>query len=450
MAQQLTSKYAIYGLAALSALIHAVLIFYGEWQDRHMRVAYTDIDYHVYSDAAHHVHHGRSAFDRHTYRYTPLLAWLLTPNEIIGGWWGKAVFSAAGIISGILIYRITNRNSMYASLWLFSPLTINISTRGSSDSLIILLILLVFHEIKAERLKWAAVWFGLAVHLRIFPIFFALPIIMHFRNWRKVLVFGFISAFVCFGLIGVFYLKDGFRFVYEAYLYHFVRKDHRHNFSLFYYAIYLASSDPASTLSKILTFSGFVPQLGSLLFVGLRFGREDFKFAIFLQTIIFVAFNKVITAQYFLWYFGLLPVALHSVLDERGGKSSTVAQIVATVLLWGVTEVWWLKASYGLEVEGQHNYHNLLASSAALFISQILMCVVFIRAFVRSRAHRKHDKPEEPEVTEAPKRRIRRQIVTADLLEDPKPRASVRSASSRARVRSTSTTKRTTRRRKVE
>ena len=293
------SSLGIYGLALLSALIHAVLIFYGEWQDRHMRVAYTDIDYWVYSDAARHVYNGASAFDRHTYRYTPLLAWMLVPNELVGLWWGKALFSVAGVISGILIFRITNKSLTYASLWLFSPLTINISTRGSSDSLIILLILLVFHELQRGRLLSGAVWFGLSVHLRIFPIFFVVPIIAYIglSNWRQIVKFGVVSGSVCLGLIGLFYIKDGFRFIYEAYLYHLVRKDHRHNFSLFYYAIYLASAEPSSILTKILTFSGFVPQLGSLLFVGIRFGRENFMFAIFLQTIIFVAFNKVITAQ---------------------------------------------------------------------------------------------------------------------------------------------------------
>ena len=66
--------WGIWLIATLSALIHVALIVYGEWQDRHMRVQYTDIDYWVYSDAARHVFHGRSAFDRHTYRYTPLLS----------------------------------------------------------------------------------------------------------------------------------------------------------------------------------------------------------------------------------------------------------------------------------------------------------------------------------------------------------------------------------------
>jgi len=379
------SPYLIYVLTALSALIHAVLIVYGEWQDRSLRVAYTDVDYWVYSDAAAHVYNGRSSFDRHTYRYTPLLAWLLVPNEFLAGWWGKALFSAAGVLCGVLIYRLTNRSTVYASLWLFSPLTINISTRGSSDSLIILLVLLVFHEMKAGRLNWAAVWFGLSVHLRIFPIFFVVPIIVHLRSFRKVFLFGLISGGLCLGLIGLFYLKDGYRFLYEAYLYHLVRKDHRHNFSLFYYAIYLSSSDPSSLLSKVLSFAGFLPQIVSLGIVGLRFGRENFMFAIFLQTVIFVAFNKVITAQYFLWYFGLLPVALHAILDKSEDKLSTISQVLVSVLVWGATEVFWLKASYRLEVEGEHNFLELLAASVSLFLAHILLLVVFIRAFVRAR-----------------------------------------------------------------
>jgi phosphatidylinositol glycan class M len=383
----------IYVLIGLSAVIHAVLIFYGMWRDQNMRVAYTDVDYWVYSDAASHVYNGRSSFDRHTYRYTPLLAWLLVPNEILGGWWGKALFSLAGVSCGWLIYRLTNKNTVYASLWLFSPLTINISTRGSSDSLIVLLILLFFHEMKAGRLNRAAVWFGLSVHLRIFPIFFVVTIIAHLRNWRRVLKFAFVSGAVCVGLIGLFYLKDGYRFIYEAYLYHFARKDHRHNFSLFYYAIYLSSTNPGSFLSRVLTFSGFLPQIVSLAIVGVRFGRENFMFAVFLQTVIFVAFNKVITAQYFLWYFGLFPVALHAVLETGSSNWITIVQIVLSVIVWGITEVFWLKASYRLEVQGENNFLQLLAASVSLFAAHVALIVVFVRAFIQARASKKLEPP---------------------------------------------------------
>lgn len=378
----------IHTVVILSSLIHALMIAFGEYRDKHSHSGYTDIDYWVFSDAARHVYNGQSAFDRHTYRYSPLLAWMLVPNEFTVSWFGKVLFSVAGILSGVLIYRLTGRKLIYASLWLFSPLTINISTRGSCDSFLILFVLSTFYYMRNGHLKTAAIWYGLAVHFRIFPIFFAIPIMFHLRTFRRIFIFGLISASVCCGLVGLFYLKDGYRFIYEAYLYHFVRKDHRHNFSIFYYAIYLASSSVDQTLlTNILTFAGFVPQLMSLVFVGIRFGRESFMFAIFLQTVIFVAFNKVITAQYFLWYFGLLPVALYIVIEEGKMRSvaRTIAEVVVALVLWGVTEVAWLHQSAKLENGGENSYRGMLFASVGLFGSQIALCVVFIRAFINSR-----------------------------------------------------------------
>jgi GPI mannosyltransferase 1 subunit M len=388
--QSESSAWNIQTVVVLSSLIHAVMIAVGEWQDRNTHSGYSDIDYFVFSDAARHVYNGGSAFDRHTYRYSPLLAWLLVPNEFIVSWFGKVLFSIAGVVSGILIYKLTGRKLVYASMWLFSPLTINISTRGSCDSLLILFVLATFYYMRQGHLKTAAIWYGLAVHFRIFPIFFCIPIMFHLRNFRKILVFGMISASVAFGLVGLFYLKDGYRFLYEAYLYHFVRKDHRHNISIFYYAIYLASSVEKGYLTQLLTFAGFVPQILALLFVGIRFGRGSFMFAIFLQTVIFVAFNKVITAQYFLWYFGLLPVVLYIVLEEgvtqsKRVMSRTITQVVVALILWGISEVAWLHQSARLENFSQNSYIGLLTTSIALFASQIILCVVFIRAFVNSR-----------------------------------------------------------------
>lgn len=79
------------------AAVRAALLAWGAWQDAHLAVKFTDIDYEVYTDAAAFMAAGRSPYARSTYRYTPLLAAALLPNVTMHKAWGKVLFCSADL-----------------------------------------------------------------------------------------------------------------------------------------------------------------------------------------------------------------------------------------------------------------------------------------------------------------------------------------------------------------
>lgn len=131
-----------------SAVLRLLLIVYGEWQDSHMEVRYTDIDYFVFSDAADLVSKGKSPFERSTYRYSPLLAFLLIPNSLLHRSWGKLLFSAADLLVGFFVDAILKLRGVPENLrlwsmaaWLFNPFTFTIGTRGNCEPLVCAIVL---------------------------------------------------------------------------------------------------------------------------------------------------------------------------------------------------------------------------------------------------------------------------------------------------------------------
>ena len=114
----------------LSILIRLVLLVYGVYHDAHSPLKYTDVDYYVFTDAARFVHAGQSPYNRETYRYTPLLAWLVLPTAWPGWFsWGKVVFALGDVAAGWIMIVILrgrgmshDRSLKYASIWLLNPM----------------------------------------------------------------------------------------------------------------------------------------------------------------------------------------------------------------------------------------------------------------------------------------------------------------------------------------
>ncbi|GFR42470.1 hypothetical protein Agub_g3378, partial [Astrephomene gubernaculifera] len=180
----------------LAGLVRAGLICWAEYQDRYLSVKYTDIDYVVFTDAARFVAKGDSPYRRSTYRYSPLLAYLMLPNIWLHPAFGKVLFSAADLVAAALMSYILRRTAASPSLrtlallaWLFNPYTATISTRGSCDVLSVLLLLSLLVCLLQGRTLAAGALYGLAVHFRIYPVIYG-PAIMMFLARRALALQG--------------------------------------------------------------------------------------------------------------------------------------------------------------------------------------------------------------------------------------------------------------------
>ena len=145
--------------ASISFVLHLLLLLAGDFYDEEIASGgplYTDIDYHVVTDAAEHVLKNASPYRRTTYRYTPLLAYLLTPNLWLDPRWGKFLFSIANVLVGLLIGLILRKEDrFYALCWLYNPMSAVIATRGSYESIVTMLVLALVYQVQREnRRTW--------------------------------------------------------------------------------------------------------------------------------------------------------------------------------------------------------------------------------------------------------------------------------------------------------
>ena len=170
-------------------LFRVLLLFYGEWQDAHFAVKFTDIDYHVFSDASRHVSEGNSPFLRATYRYTPLLALMLLPNHFFFFSFGKIIFILCDLLVGWLISETLRLRGvthvprlLSVAVWLFNPLTATVSARGNAESFLAVLVVFSLFSLLRGHLTLSAIAYGTAVHVKIFPIIYSLPIMLYLKG----------------------------------------------------------------------------------------------------------------------------------------------------------------------------------------------------------------------------------------------------------------------------
>eukprot|EP01038_Epipyxis_sp_PR26KG_P007743 gene7743-10520_t len=428
----------------------------------HSGIRFTDVDYSVFTGAANFIYEGiieaiktgkykslctnplYSPYERSSYRYPPLLAWMLLPNSVSFQLFGKAVFILADILIIKEIYLITslmtsneesktvkhNKNVIIVSpykialLWSFNIISIIICTRGSMDSITNYMVLLFIRLLLQDKFAWSGFILGLAIHIRIYPLIY-LPAAIYFiwfnnyikytnlidgniaqtipnkfesrLKWKSntstditiflssffqtnILNFLFFSILILSTLSFISYGCYGEAYVNNAILYHISRLDHRHNLSSHFYWIYLLKGYQISPLdydhSHVLKFVTeninilttlilTLPQMILYIPIIVQYARfsATFPLCLLLQTMIFVTYNKVVTAQYFTWYLCLIPININVLVNHL---SLRVLLIYST--LWMSSLGLWLYQASLLEFLGLNTFILVWISSILFFI----------------------------------------------------------------------------------
>jgi len=462
-------------------------------------VKYTDIDYSVYTDAAVLVQNDKSPFERHTYRYTPflatILAWGASKTRSMR-WFGRTLFCVADAFCGqiLLLMRREDRkkqlkqsdnnvsNQAYAEWidalwWLYNPLPINICTRGSAESFMVLFPVLLTVHIATTNAQWVhsflpfrrrnqtdiilragicGIIHGIAIHSKLYPIIYTPSFMAYFSReschgqyidqshmlyWKKknginkfrdqkhknpfpkntkviqkqpknenvflkIITFLYVwvrrilqpapilflsySMFIFIGLTYLGVQQYGREALTEGLLYHFSRLDHRHNYSMYWYGIYLArykqevilqsisASDGNVTILSFISRVLFLPQFVLLFQCSMGIAPYDLSLALFLQTYVFVMFNKVITGQYFTWYLCLLPLCASRIQWKFREMKIAFGFLGAAICIW-------LASAFCLEMKGYSVHFIVWIASILVFGANLNLLRVILLGYKKKK-----------------------------------------------------------------
>jgi phosphatidylinositol glycan class M len=296
----------------------------------------------------------------------------MIPNVLIHTLWGKILFVAADMLVANQLVKFLESfpskitKQFLLTLWILNPLVINVSTRGSADSIVCFLVLLSLWMIEHDQIILGSIVYALAVHFKIYPIIFSLAIFCFLGKTKQKITlqqlkFVFTFGMVFLGLTLGFYRLYGHEFLVETYLYHLVRIDPKHNFSVHFLSLYLGAPMFLQRIWPIVTFA---PQALIIWKTSFRIGPRDLVLCATIHTLCFVSFNKVVTAQYFVWYMSLFPIAF-----ARARLS--IKKIVILLSLWYVAELHWLAWAGALELQGKNVFVGLWAAAVIFFAVNI-------------------------------------------------------------------------------
>lgn len=396
-----TGNLLLYGF-----IVRLIALSYSILHDKHVdHIKYTDIDYHVFTNGTKAILDGRSPYDDPEYRYPPLVALVFFANILLNENSGKLLLIFSDILCGQVLYTLNIHqgvhrinSKLFLIIWLFNPITIAISTRGSFEPIITLLVIVsVYLLIRGDNF-FAGLLYGLTIHIKLYPIIYAISFYFYIVQrkpymktqtkvyyWLKTLTPNsshlkfFVSSGISLLLSSyISYIYYGQDYIEQSFLYHLKRRDTQHNFSVYFalFNLFPEYQDRISTLAFALQFSAVL--LVSLLYISFSTNRRvrlrRLTFSLFASTFVFVSLNKVCTSQYFNWYLIFLPLISESIKIR-------FSKVLCLITTWLLPQAIWLFFAYLYEYQHYDVLFYVYISSAIFLVSNLYIVVTLCDKF---------------------------------------------------------------------
>lgn len=408
------------GCIGIGLMVRIALVLYSAFHDGFFNhIKYTDIDYQVISNGSSALINRSSPYTDLEYRYSPLLAFLFIPNVLLFECFSKVTLILTDCLCAKLLHLINlqqgvsdlHSKAYITFFWLLNPLPLAISTRGSFEPIIGSLILATIYAFSRNKLFSAGTLLGLTIHLKIYPIIYLPIFYLYLSEWTSKKTDGhnmivklfytllpnlnrvyFVSSTVLsFSLVtcGCYFIY-GYTYLYQSFIYHFSRIDLQHNFSIYFYLFRLYPN-----YIDHICHAAFIPQIGLIiLFTVLyyTYNSEDKKvrlsrmtFSLFCETFAFVAFNKVCTSQYFIWYALFLPLIGDNIYLNLN-------QVTTLFSIWILSQAQWLFPAYLYEYQ-ELPVLDLVGLASFIFLLTNLLILYYLcvnNRFINSSLKKKH------------------------------------------------------------
>jgi len=127
----------------------------------------------------------------------------------------------------------------------------------------------------------------------------------------------------------------------------------------------------------------FAPQAVLVLACIFALAMREPELCLLAQTLIFVAFNKVCTAQYLTWYLSLVPLVVARVCGAQGLRKADLSLWSHRTRLltgaWAASLTAWLWQAHGLEMRGLNAFASVWICSLSVHMVQIAGALAVVR-----------------------------------------------------------------------